>query len=153
MRVAAEGHDGLSIVVAANDLSVVPRIAACIEGFCDAQSIPRRLGRKFSLALDEVVTNIISHGSSGGACREIAIRVAYRNGDLTAVVSDDGKPFNPLLQPPPDIDAAIEDRPIGGLGIHLVRTLMDAVDYRWSEGRNCLAFRLHVDPADPSQPE
>jgi anti-sigma regulatory factor (Ser/Thr protein kinase) len=152
MRVAAEGHDGLSIVVAANDLSVVPRIAVRLEAFCDEQSIPRRLAHKFNLALDEVVTNIVSHAASGGACREIAIRVVYRNGDLTAVVRDDGQPFNPLLQPPPNIDAAIEERSIGGLGIHLLRTLMDSVDYRWSEERNCLAFRLHVDPADPSQP-
>jgi serine/threonine-protein kinase RsbW len=145
-------NDGLSIVIPAHDLSDVARIAARVEAFCADKKISRRLAGKFNLALDEVVTNIISYAASSDGRRcEISIRIDYRDGDLAAVVSDDGKPFNPLLQPPPDIDAAIEDRPIGGLGIHLLRTLMDSLDYRWSEGRNCLAFRLHVDPADPSR--
>ena len=143
------GDDGLSIVIAADGLSDVARVAARVEAFCNEKKISRRLAGKFNLALDEVLTNIVSYASASSGDRrcEISIRVDYRDGDLTAIVSDDGQAFNPLLQPPPDVEAAVEDRPVGGLGIHLVRKLMDAVDYHRSEGRNCLALRLHVDLA------
>jgi len=64
--------------------------------------------------------------------------------ELIATVSDDGKAFNPLEQSPPDIHAPLEDRKIGGLGIHLLRTLMEKVEYRRDDGRNHLTFRTRV---------
>jgi anti-sigma regulatory factor (Ser/Thr protein kinase) len=63
---------------------------------------------------------------------------------LIADVSDGGAPFDPLAQPAPDIHAPIEERKVGGLGIHLLRTLMDAVEYRRADGRNHLSFRIRT---------
>ena len=60
------------------------------------------------------------------------------NGRLSAEVEDDGRPFNPLTAPAPDLTSAVEDRPVGGLGIHLVRSLMEQVDYRRESGKNHL---------------
>jgi serine/threonine-protein kinase RsbW len=78
------------------------------------------------------------------------VRIEFRNGALTATVSDDGRPFDPLSQPSPDIHAPLEDRTIGGLGIHLIRSMMDAVEYRRADGRNHLTFRTHVDASKPT---
>ena len=134
--------DSLSFAVV-NDLSEIPRVAARVEEFCVAREIPGKIIYRFNLSLDEVLTNIISHGLTQGR-HEIAVSVALQNGNLVAEVSDDGPAFDPLSAPAPDIRAPIEERKIGGLGIHLLRTLMDAVEYRRADGRNLLTFRIHA---------
>src|SRR4029077_18861751 len=96
----------------------------------------------FSLALDETLTNAVSYAFSEGGRHSIAVRIEHRDGYLTAIVSDDGAPFDPLSQAAPDVHAPIEQRKIGGLGIHLVRTLMETVEYRRRGDRNELTFRI-----------
>ena len=90
-----------------------------------------------------MLTNIVSHGLPEGR-HEIAVSVEFRDETLIASVSDGGAPFDPLTQPAPDIHAPIEDRKVGGLGIHLLRTLMDAVEYHRADGRNHLTFRIRA---------
>jgi serine/threonine-protein kinase RsbW len=94
-----------------------------------------------AVAIDEIVTNVASYDTSGQDTRRITLRLALDGGDLRIEVCDDGRPFNPLDVPSPDTGAALEDRPVGGLGIHLVRSLMDDVAYRRQDGRNILAMR------------
>jgi len=79
------------------------------------------------------------------------VQIEVRNGDLAATVSDDGAPFDPLSQPPPDIHAPAEDRKVGGLGIHLLRSLMDSVEYRRADGRNRLTFRTRTGAPKPAK--
>ena len=67
-------------------------------------------------------------------------------GTVVVQVEDEGRPFNPLEAPPVDLDAPIEGRPIGGLGIHLIRSLMDAIEYRHEDGRNVLVMRKAAGP-------
>jgi anti-sigma regulatory factor (Ser/Thr protein kinase) len=68
-----------------------------------------------------------------------------RTGDSVAVeVEDDGRPFDPLQVPPPDLTLSLEQRPIGGLGIHLIRNLMDEVSYARRDGRNVLKMAKHL---------
>jgi anti-sigma regulatory factor (Ser/Thr protein kinase) len=126
-----------------NNLSEIPHLAERVEEFCRQRKISGKTARRFNLALDEVLTNIISHGLKEGR-HEIAVSVALRDGNLIANVSDDGPPFDPLSAPVPDIHAPIEQRKIGGLGIHLLRTLMDAVEYRRADGRNHLTFHIRA---------
>jgi serine/threonine-protein kinase RsbW len=134
--------DSLSFAVV-NDLSEIPRVAERVEEFCVARKISGKIIYRFNLSLDEVLTNIISHGLTQGR-HEIAVSVALQDGHLVADVSDDGPAFDPLSAPAPDIRAPIEERKIGGLGIHLLRTLMDAVEYRRADGRNHLTFRVRA---------
>jgi anti-sigma regulatory factor (Ser/Thr protein kinase) len=63
---------------------------------------------------------------------------------VTVTVEDDGVPFNPLEATEPDLDRPLEERSIGGLGIHLVKNLMDDVEYRREAGRNYLVMRKRV---------
>ena len=72
------------------------------------------------------------------------MRIDIGGGFLSATVSDDGKPFDPLSLPEPDIHAPIEERKVGGLGIHLLRKLMDTVEYRRTGERNELSFGIRI---------
>ena len=137
--------DALSLTLL-NEPSAVPRTAEQVEAFCRDRNIAGPIAYKFNLALDETLTNAISHAFGDGGRHQIDVNVENRDGYLTATVSDDGTPFDPLAHPPPDVHAAVEDRKIGGLGIHLLRTLMDTVAYRRHDGRNHLMFRIRVTP-------
>jgi anti-sigma regulatory factor (Ser/Thr protein kinase) len=136
-------NDSLSMVLD-NAIAEVPRTAERIEAFCSAREIPGRTVRRFNLALDEALTNIISYAFPDGGRHAIEVLVEWHDGFLTATVTDDGMPFDPLAQPAPDIHAPLEQRKVGGLGIHLLRSLMDAADYRRADGRNRLTFRTRA---------
>ena len=138
--------DALSFTVS-NALSEVPRAAEQVEAFCRDRNIPAAVAYKFGLALDETLTYIISYAFADGQRHAIEVRLAYNDGYLTANVNDDGAPFDPLSQPEPDVHAPIEQRKIGGLGIHLVRKLMDKADYQRRDGRNILTFSIRTDEA------
>lgn len=98
-----------------------------------------------NLSLDEVVTNIVTHSPKRPpGAREIFIRLSTHDGEVSAEVEDDGAAFNPLKLPPPDIAAPLRDRTPGGLGIHLVRTLMDHVNYRRIGRRNHFTMSKRV---------
>lgn len=133
--------DSLSIAVV-NDVPAISRATVQVEAFCAGRGIDDAVARKFSVALDETLTNTVSYGFPEGGRHTIAVRIEHRAGYLTATVSDDGTAFDPLSQPAPDIHAPVEQRKIGGLGIHLVRTLMDTVEYRRRGDRNELTFRI-----------
>ena len=94
-----------------------------------------------NLALDEVVTNIISYAYDDEAEHQIGIRVALDGDGVSVQVEDDGRAFNPLEAPKPDVGLDLEQRPIGGLGVHIVRSLMDALEYRREDDRNIFIMR------------
>jgi anti-sigma regulatory factor (Ser/Thr protein kinase) len=93
------------------------------------------------LVCDEIITNTIKYGYVDGGEHEIAVNVSVRPSEIVIALEDDGQPFNPLNNATPDTNLALQDRPIGGLGIHLLREMMDRCDYRHSEGKNCLTFQ------------
>ena len=133
--------DSLSIAVD-NDVAAVSRATEEVEAFCRGRGVAEAIARKFTLALDEVLTNAVSYGFPQGGRHSIAVRIEHRAGYLTAEVSDDGAPFDPLAQATPDVHAPIAERRAGGLGIHLLRTLMEKVEYRRHGDRNELTFRI-----------
>jgi serine/threonine-protein kinase RsbW/sigma-B regulation protein RsbU (phosphoserine phosphatase) len=146
-RRAAVSNDALSFAVV-NELAEVPRAAAQVEAFCRDHAIPGPVVDKFNLALEEALTNAISYAFADGRRHrievQIEVHVESRGSYLTAMLSDDGAPFDPLSQPPPDIHAPITERRVGGLGIHLLRKLMDGAEYHRRDGRNHLTFRIRV---------
>lgn len=103
------------------------------EGFSEGDILDTQL------AVEESVTNIILHGyaeTSG----EIAITIRLDPGQITIELADQASPFDPLSLPEPDLEADIDDRKIGGLGIFLTRKLMDAVTYRFEDNKNILTM-------------
>jgi serine/threonine-protein kinase RsbW len=132
-------------VTLVNDRSEVERLSRLVEAFGEAEGLPPESVFSVNLALDEVVTNIIRYAYDDGRKHSIVIRLALEDGVLSAQVEDDGRAFNPLEMPPPDITASIEDRPIGELGIHLVRSVMNSVEYRREDGRNMLIMKKRLE--------
>jgi anti-sigma regulatory factor (Ser/Thr protein kinase) len=136
-------RDSLTIGVT-NALADIPRANKRISAFCSERNVPAKLLNRFSLSLDEVLTNIMTHSIGDKGDREIAVRIDIGGGVLSATVSDDGRPFDPLSLPEPDIHAPLEERKVGGLGIHLLRKLMDTVEYRRTGERNQLSFGIRI---------
>ena len=127
-----------------NDVTELGRLTALIEDFGRAHHFSSKAVFTLTLCLDEVVTNIISHGYDDGAEHAIRLQFDLADGALTIIVEDDGKPFDPLTHAAPDLDAPLEDREIGGLGVHFLRTLMDGVEYRREQGRNRLVMKKNL---------
>lgn len=121
---------------------VLQLIASEVEGLGEREAWPDSLIFKVNLVLEEVGINILSYGGeSGGPWPEFEIVITSDNDSLTIEVSDEGRPFDPFNDAPkPSVDAEIEDRPIGGLGIFLVQTMMDDTSYQHSEGKNRLTM-------------
>ncbi|MEW9617647.1 ATP-binding protein [Shinella sp. S4-D37] len=96
------------------------------------------------VALDEILTNVVNYGFEDGEAHEIVLALSIASGLLTIEVQDDGRPFDPLGIPAPDIEADLESRQIGGLGMHFVRTLLDRVTYSRRNGWNVLKLEKHL---------
>ena len=112
---------------------------ASIEGHLEGAEIDPGVSMKAMIAFDEIISNVLNHGSEGGF-PEVVVRISSRDGELQCEIEDNGVAFDPLEMPAPDTTQSVEDRPIGGLGIHLVRELMDRVEYARIDDRNRLRF-------------
>ena len=131
-------------VIVTNAVSEIGRLHASVSQFCRENGLSADIEGDLSLALEEILMNVIRYGHPEGGRHEILINLSLENECVTVEVEDDGTPFNPLDAPEPDIEAPIEKRPIGGLGIHLVRILMDGLEYRRTNGRNLLSMRKRL---------
>jgi anti-sigma regulatory factor (Ser/Thr protein kinase) len=133
------------LMTIANRLSEVERVANAIEAFGATHVLSADVVFAFNLALDEVLTNTICYGYDGVGEQRIRVHLRVRAAIVEAEVQDEGRPFNPLDVPPPDLESRLEERPVGGLGVHIVRSLMDEVDYRRDGVRNILTLRKRTD--------
>jgi phosphoserine phosphatase RsbU/P len=124
-----------------NKLSELERVNQNLTEFGQRQGLAPRVVHDFNLALEEILSNVISYGYTDDKEHEIQVRMNARPGEITAEVEDDGLPFNPLEVPQPDTEKPLEERTIGGLGIHLVRKLMDGVEYLRQSDRNFLTMK------------
>lgn len=123
-----------------NDLSEIERIAALVEKFCTDNALGDDVAHAINLSLDELLANTIGYGYDDDAVHEIRIDIGASQDRVQIVVSDDARAFDPTLAGDPDIDAELDDRTIGGLGIHFVRAMMDEVHYRRVDGQNQLTL-------------
>ncbi len=119
-------------------LSEIGRMSETIDEFCASNKLPPDTGFALNLSLEEVITNIIKYAYDHNDEHIILVRLYINRGQVYIEVEDDGRPFNPLEVEPPDIHKPIDERPIGGLGIHLVKNHMDSLDYKRNGDRNLL---------------
>jgi anti-sigma regulatory factor (Ser/Thr protein kinase)/class 3 adenylate cyclase len=119
-----------------NDLAEIARIASAVDTFCAERRISQDVAYTVNLAIDELLTNTINYGYLDRAEHTIEVVLVAAGNRLTLRIRDDAVPFDPTLATSPDIEADIDERAIGGLGIHLVRTMMDSVEYKRSGGHN-----------------
>ncbi len=126
----------------ASDPGEIARVNAAFTAFAEAHAMPAAVRRSLNVALDELLQNTIVHGFAGrqGEDGAVTIAVELLPDRLTVTLTDDGQPFNPLDTAVPDTAGSVEERPIGGLGIHLVRQLMDEVHYHRRGGHNVVVL-------------
>jgi phosphoserine phosphatase RsbU/P len=137
------GHSKVTLELK-NDLSELAKLNHTLTEFGQRHQLPERVLFAIKLALEETVTNAISHNFTDEREHRISIRLSLEQSVLRADVEDDGRAFNPLDIPAPDPKKPLEERPLGGLGIHLARTLMDEVAYRRQNGRNMLTLKKEI---------
>ena len=124
--------------VYAAKISEIERLVEDLEAFCGEHNIAAEILFAFNLCLDEIFTNIVDYGykNQGG---EIEIELSVGDGKMTAQISDSAPPFDPLAEvADPNLDASLEDRDVGGLGIFFVKKHMDDIAYTRANGRNIL---------------
>lgn len=121
------------------DLANLGKADQAVAQFGELMAWPEKTLSHVRLVVEELMMNIIAHGSDGVNVPHIRIHLAQQDGTLMMEVADDGVAFDPLQTPSPDLDASLDERAIGGLGVHLIRGLMDSVSYRREGGWNRLS--------------
>lgn len=122
----------------ANDLNELERLSKSLETFAKQEQLDSAVAYKLLVCLDELVTNVISYGGPRSPEDLTRVSVDVIGGVLYASIEEIGAAFNPLLREDPDITADIDSRGIGGLGILLVKKMMDGVEYERCGNRNVL---------------
>ena len=139
-----EAHERSLFALLRNDLAELQRLNQLVTDFAEHHSLPSELVFRVTLVLEEIITNVISYGYEDEMEHEISVRLSWEDPDMKIEVEDDGRPFNPLEAPPPDMVKPLAERPVGGLGIHLVREMMDKLEYRRENDKNLLVLKTRV---------
>jgi sigma-B regulation protein RsbU (phosphoserine phosphatase) len=135
-----EGKAPVCKIVLDNDISQIPRLADFIEEISAVKPIEPGMAMSLNLALEEAVTNVMMYAYPQGQHGNVCLAATILDTGLEFVLSDKGKPFDPTAAPEADTTLGVEERAIGGLGIHLVRNIMDSISYENKNGMNILTM-------------
>jgi anti-sigma regulatory factor (Ser/Thr protein kinase) len=123
------------------------KLLHALQEFARDNRLPEKVLQAADLALEEHLTNVMKYGYDDVQVHEILVRLEIVHGELRIEVEDDGRAFNPLEAPGPDLNLPLSERPLGGLGIHLIRKFMDELAYRREGNRNVLQMRKRLKPS------
>jgi anti-sigma regulatory factor (Ser/Thr protein kinase) len=115
-----------------------------LEQFGESQDLAPDLMFNLNLVLEEVLTNIIFYGYDDSATHVIELNINLKSEIIEIEIIDDGKPFNPLERPDPNVNKSLDERQIGGLGIFLVKKIMDKAEYFRRENKNILNLQKNI---------
>ena len=122
--------DGAFSITLRNRISDLDAMVDALKAFCGSRGIPAKVAGQLELALHELATNIVSYAWDDDQPHHLTIQGTVADGKVVIEIADDGRPFDPLAREDPDVDAPLEEREIGGLGIYYVKKLIDSVEYR-----------------------
>ena len=127
-----------------NDISTIPQLSEFLDLFFEEVGIDMELCMSLNLAMEEAVVNVIDYAYPQGTSGTVDI-CALADGDAVAfVITDSGIPFDPTAAKEVDTTLPLEERQIGGLGIHLIRKIMDDVSYERRDNKNILTLRKNI---------
>jgi serine phosphatase RsbU (regulator of sigma subunit) len=127
-----------------NDIEELNKLEPFLNSFFQKNDVDQAILSKLDLALEEALANVIMYAYPKGENGEVSLAIELKDGVVCSEISDRGMPFNPLHQQEANLDVALEERKIGGLGIHLIKEIMDSVGYEYKEGKNILKLELTV---------
>lgn len=136
--------DKLSLTIQ-NDVLELPRLFEVVESFMEEHALSPGCRYATLLALEEMITNIIKYGYDDQCAHDIAVELRAQGGSLHLRLEDDGHDFDPIAAPDPEKNKPLHEMKIGGLGIHLVRNMVDEITYHREFGRNVLDIRIRAD--------
>lgn len=128
----------IKTLVLDNKVEELSKLAGYIEEFADEAGIDPSLAMSLNLALEEAATNVVLYAYPEGTHGTLEIIGEVKENILTFFLKDSGVAFDPTEKEDADVTLGIEERPIGGLGIFLIRQLMDSVSYERKDGQNIL---------------
>jgi sigma-B regulation protein RsbU (phosphoserine phosphatase) len=123
-----------------NDLSEIAKVDQKLDDFAKQFGIPPAIAATFHIIFDDLLNNVISYGYNDEQRHFIDISLELTANSLIVSIADDGVPYNPLAETAPDTTLSIEDRQIGGLGIHIVVNMVDDISYQRTADKNVLTL-------------
>ncbi len=123
-----------------NDLSEIAKVDEKLDEFAEQFGVPPAIAATFHIIFDDLLNNVISYGFNDEQRHFIDISMELTANSLIVSITDDGVPFNPLAETAPDTTLSIEDRQIGGLGIHIVVNMVDDISYQRTADKNVLTL-------------
>jgi len=127
-----------------SSLAELDQLCQNLETFGKKFGLSKKLIFEINLALDELFTNIISYGFNDGQEHIIKVTLTPQKDELCVCIEDDGTPFNPIDFDTPDVACSVEECKIGGLGIHIMKKLMDEVCYERCGDKNILNLKKKI---------
>ena len=127
-----------------NSLSELDTLGQILQQFGEELGLANKTLFQICLAMEEIVSNIISYGYTDDAVHWIKIAISHDQGILMIRLEDDGIPFNPVWADEPDCECPVEDRKVGNLGIHLCKKVMDDMIYERCGNKNILTLKKDI---------
>lgn len=134
-----------------NDINEISKLAPFVEEIGEELSLSPELVFNLNLVLEEAVSNVILYAYPKQMGKEINVQAAYSNQNLIFVLTDSGEPFDPTLVPEADISLPADERPIGGLGIFLIKQIMNEVEYQRVKGKNVFTLKKILNETETNE--
>ena len=133
-----------SSITLQNDVQQIPQLSAFVDEVCEAVGFDMATAMQMNLALEEAVVNVMKYAYPQGTTGDVRIDAQANDIRLKFIITDSGQPFDPTTKEEADTSLSAEERPIGGLGIFLVRQLMYSINYEYADGQNILTLRKRL---------
>lgn len=137
-------------LVLPNDIETIPQLNEFIDSVAEEVGLEMSLTMSLNLAIEEAVVNVMEYAYPEGQKGNVEIEVTADQQWMTFVITDTGIAFDPTKKEDADTTLSAEERPIGGLGIFLVRQLMDVIDYKRTGNKNVLTLQKKLDEVNAS---
>jgi len=116
------------------------RVQHAVDQLAARCHLPAEIVGDMQVALDEILSNIIKYGYADDAEHQIEVRLRVVDNAFEATIEDDGMPFNPLESRAPDVESGLQERRLGGVGVHYIKNLMSEIRYNREDNRNCVVL-------------
>ncbi len=127
-----------------NDISELDKLGRKLTAFGNGIGLSKKCIFQINLALDELFTNIVSYGFPDNGQQWISIVLSHENSKISVILEDSGMPFDPASAEIPAPETEIEDCKVGGLGLHLVKKIMDKITYKRRDKKNIITLTKHI---------